>query len=187
MMGGELIGDWAKAQVIFKNIDERFKAAYRLALNQVGLKAERALKEGITSSAPGGQAYAPNHPFTIARKGSSKPLINHGDLRNSIRSRRTGESIFVGIHRMARNREGQPVVNLAMIHEFGDGRGGDLLIRVTPKMRAYLHSQGLHLKADTQYIRIPRRPTFEPVWKQNKDAWAEEFAKSVAERTLGVT
>lgn len=40
---------------------------------------------------------------------------------------------------------------LAGIHEYG------CKIQVTDKMRAYLHSQGLHLKADTQYITIPER------------------------------
>ena len=40
---------------------------------------------------------------------------------------------------------------LAGIHEYG------LNIEVTPKMRAYLHGQGLHLKDTTQYIKIPER------------------------------
>lgn len=40
---------------------------------------------------------------------------------------------------------------LAGIHEYG------CKIEVTDKMRAYLHGQGLHLKASTQYITIPER------------------------------
>lgn len=40
---------------------------------------------------------------------------------------------------------------LAGIHEYG------CKIKVTDKMRAYLHSQGLHLKASTVYITIPER------------------------------
>ncbi|MCH8290221.1 phage virion morphogenesis protein [Candidatus Poribacteria bacterium] len=40
----------------------------------------------------------------------------------------------------------------ARIHEFG-GR-----IRVTPKMRAKLHSIGIHLRSTTQFIKIPKRP-----------------------------
>ncbi len=86
---------------------------------------------------------------------------------------------------MVRNKDGEPEVNIAAIHELGDGQGGDLYIKVTPKMRAYLHSQGLHLKSDTQFIRIPRRPTFEPVWEQNKDDWAKEFVEDVAKGTVG--
>lgn len=40
---------------------------------------------------------------------------------------------------------------LAGIHEYG------CKIKVTNKMRAYLHSQGLHLKDSTAYITIPER------------------------------
>lgn len=40
---------------------------------------------------------------------------------------------------------------LAAIHEYG------CKIKVTPKMRAYLHRQGLHLKKSTEYIIIPER------------------------------
>ena len=40
---------------------------------------------------------------------------------------------------------------LAGIHEYGCD------IPVTPKMRAFLHSQGLHLKESTTHIHIPER------------------------------
>lgn len=40
---------------------------------------------------------------------------------------------------------------IATVHEFG------VEIKVTPKMRAYLHSQGLHLKKGTTVIKIPER------------------------------
>lgn len=40
---------------------------------------------------------------------------------------------------------------LAGIHEYGCN------ITVTPKMRAFLHSQGLHLSANTMVIKIPER------------------------------
>lgn len=40
---------------------------------------------------------------------------------------------------------------LAGIHEYG------CTIPVTPKMRAYLHRQGLHLKESTKVIKIPER------------------------------
>lgn len=40
---------------------------------------------------------------------------------------------------------------LAGIHEYGCD------IKVTPKMRAYLHANGLHLKPSTTHIHIPER------------------------------
>lgn len=185
-MSVEMIGDWAKTKALLGRLDKEFQKAYKTALARMGKEAESALKKGMTEGTPGGQKYAPNHPFTIARKGSSKPLINQGDLRNSIKSRVIdGTTVFVGINRSARGKDGKSLVNIAAIHELGDGKGGDLLIEVTPKMRAYLHSQGLHLKQDTKYIRIPRRPTFEPVFEAEKDNWQELFVETVVKGTIG--
>jgi len=185
-MGVKMIGDWAKTKAFLSRLDKDYQKAYRTGLARVGQAAVKALKRGMTEGAPGGQKYAPNHPFTIARKGSSKPLINHGDLRNSITSRVIdGATVFVGVLRTAKGSDGQSLVNIAAIHELGDGEGGDLLIEVTPKMRAWLHHQGLHLKKDTKYIRIPRRPTFEPVFEAEQENWQELFAKTVAQGTIG--
>ena len=47
--------------------------------------------------------------------------------------------------------EGGEMAWLAAIHEYG------CRIKVTPKMRAYLHRQGLHLKKSTTEIVIPER------------------------------
>jgi hypothetical protein len=186
MIQGKLIGDWAKCKAFLERLDDNFKKAYKTGLNRIGQAAVKSLKKGMTEGAPGGQRYAPNHPFTIARKGSSKPLINHGDLRNSITSRVIdGATVFVGVLRTAKGREGHPLVNIAAVHELGDGQGGDLYIKVTPKMRAWFHRQGLHLKNSTKYIRILRRPTFEPVFEAEKENWQELFIETVLKGTLG--
>lgn len=52
---------------------------------------------------------------------------------------------------------------LASIHEYG------CVIKVTPKMRAYLHSQGLHLKPTTTEIRIPERSFLRNGYDKNID------------------
>lgn len=51
---------------------------------------------------------------------------------------------------------------LAHIHEFGCD------ITVTPKMRAYLHRQGLHLKENTTRIRIPERSFLRSGYDENR-------------------
>ncbi len=56
---------------------------------------------------------------------------------------------------------------LAGIHEYG------CRIEVTDKMRAYLHSQGLHLKASTEYITIPERAFLRNGYDQSKDGVAD--------------
>lgn len=66
---------------------------------------------------------------------------------------------------------------LAGIHEYG------CKIEVTDKMRAYLHSQGLHLKASTQYITIPERAFLRNGYDQNRDGVADS-AESVLPAVL---
>lgn len=66
---------------------------------------------------------------------------------------------------------------LAGIHEYG------CKIPVTDKMRAYLHSQGLHLKASTQYITIPERAFLRNGYDQNRDGVADN-AESILPAVL---
>lgn len=51
--------------------------------------------------------------------------------------------------------------NLAKIHEYG------VNINVTDKMRGYLATQGLHLKASTTVIHIPERSFIRNGWDSN--------------------
>lgn len=69
-----------------------------------------------------------------------------------------GAQIIVGVQgEEGKNFHGQTVSSstelqkIAYVHEFGYD------IEVTPKMRAYLHYNGIHLKAETAYIHIPER------------------------------
>lgn len=52
---------------------------------------------------------------------------------------------------------------LAGIHEYG------CRIKVTDKMRAYLHRQGLHLKKSTEYVTIPERAFLRNGYDLNRD------------------
>ena len=59
---------------------------------------------------------------------------------------------------------------LAGIHEYG------CTIPVTPKMRAYLHRQGLHLKESTKVIKIPERSFL----RSGHDAHVDEVLKKAS-------
>lgn len=70
---------------------------------------------------------------------------------------------------------------LAGIHEYG------CKIKVTDKMRAYLHSYGLHLKDGTEYITIPERAFLRNGYDLNKDAVirdAEQVLPGVVDGSL---
>lgn len=66
---------------------------------------------------------------------------------------------------------------LAGIHEYG------CKIPVTDKMRAYLHTQGLHLKASTEFITIPERAFLRNGYDLNRDG-AISSAESVLPTVL---
>lgn len=55
--------------------------AHMKALEQIGVFAEGISKRSFVKN-----NWKANSPYTIARKGSSKPLIDTGNLRNSITS-----------------------------------------------------------------------------------------------------
>ncbi len=51
---------------------------------------------------------------------------------------------------------------IARVHEFG------VRIEVTPKMRAFLHHIGIHLRADTEHINIPERSYLRATFDQQQ-------------------
>ena len=157
----ELTGDWNRLEEIFN--PSKIAAGIRQAAARAGNYGASAVKKGIVSGAPGGQKFVPNSSFTTARKGSSKPLVDKGDLVGSVTYQVVDDNhVFIGVNK---GKE----VNIAAVHEFG------CTIKVTPKMRAYLHYQGIHLKSSTQFISIPPRPFLRPVLQSN------EFKAGIAE------
>lgn len=113
---------------IANRIDQWFARAGNAVETATGHVAQKLRKEivtGIRDQAPGGMRFKPLAESTKARKGSSKALIDHGDLVRSINVTKVGGGdFFVGVHRNVTARDGQPMVNIAEVHEFGtrDGR-----------------------------------------------------------------
>lgn len=149
-MSGGLEGDWDKLANILD--PKRMQAKMSVTTKKAGIHAVSTVKKAIVEGSPGGNAFTANHPFTAAKKGSSKPLIDDGDLVGSITHEEVGlNTVWVGVKKGARSASGGDISDIAWVHEFG------CTVRVTEKMRKYLHGQGLHLKPTTEYIRIPER------------------------------
>lgn len=162
-----LSGDWSRLDEILT--PSRIAAGVKQAASRVGNYGASQVKKGIVSGAPSGQTFTPNSSLTVARKGSSSPLIDKGDLVGNITYQVIdAEHVFIGVRRGEK-------ANIAAVHEFG------CTIRVTPKMRAYLHHEDVHLRADTQYIHIPPRPFLRPVLhsKEFKAKVAEIYIKAI--------
>ena len=138
-------GDWAKVAAITRVMRDRFEAAVRVALMREAHYLRGKMVVGIASGAPGGQAFKPLSPITLAMRkargfAGTKPLIASGTLRRSFSvvqvrgGSSIGGAVFVGIHRSARGKNGKSLVNIAEIHEYGRSWKQKL----SPRARRYL-------------------------------------------------
>ena len=95
----------------------------------------RTIKECFEKEqSPEGEAWKP-----IQREG--KILSDTGELKKSVQYQADKNGVIIGSK-----------LKYARIHQFGGS------IKVTPKMRAFLHFKDIHLKKTTQFIKIPARP-----------------------------
>lgn len=167
-----LTGDWDKLNNLLN--PERLQKKLHQATARVGNYGVSEIKKGIVSGAPAGEKFTPLSPMTIENrkkrhgKASTRPLIDNGDLVGSITyAIPNPDTVFIGVKKTAKG--GADQANIAAVHEFG------CTIPVTPKMRAYMHYQGVHLKPTTQYINIPPRPFLSPIFNSNE--FREKIAK----------
>lgn len=169
------IGEWGKAARILRAYSTRFGAVVDQAVHREALRYEKEMKEGIKDQAPGGVRFRPLSPITIAMKRSSKALIDKGDLRNSIGTRKiTAKAYFAGVHRTARNRAGGDLANIGAVHEFGAEYKQVVTAKQARFFRA-LYMKGLWPHEDfrtvpkegnTITVRIPARPFVAPVFEK---------------------
>ncbi len=159
----------------FKDIDNipEFLAAFQERklewMKDIGDYMAQQFREEIGSQKG---SWKPLTPFTKGRKGHSYILIDTKGLYKSfnwaIISAQTGPGmgeVWVGIIKDPRN------ATLMNIHEHG------ARIRVTPKMRGFLHHIGLHLRKGTSVVVIPPRPVFGPVMDREQDNVMDSFVE----------
>ena len=97
----------------------RMEKALNSAATKCALLLVREIKKGIKSQAPGGKKFTPLAEATIEKKGSSKALIDTGFLLSAITQIIKGDVAFVGLLRGTRNKDGEEIVNIGAIMEFG--------------------------------------------------------------------
>ena len=177
--GISLFGPWQKAYEICDSMQERFKRTAKKAVLQEANFLRGKIIEGLREQAPGGQAFAPLSPLTLAIRAfekfkGSKALIRKGDLRNAIvvKSSENGDA-FVGVLRTAKSKTGESLVNIAEMNENG---AGPIIVPITPASRRYFHAAleaaGLAPPkngptgggAAIAIVRIPPRPFLAPVF-----------------------
>jgi hypothetical protein len=142
----------SNADDVSKGVDKfskKFESNLETRLGLAGSFLEGKMVEKIA-----GRISPPLHPHTIMKKRSSQQLVDSGEMLSQVDHRVVGNSVEVGVFG---SRAG-----IAKIQEFGKK------IDVTPKMRRYLHSQGLHLKSSTTQVIIPERSFMRSAYDENK-------------------
>lgn len=139
-MGATLLGDWDRLDARFHALGQKVRVGIAKAEPVVGAAMVAGIRAEMHAVAP------PLHPFSAARKGTSEPLTG-GAMEAAVTFRVTpgGGGVWAGI-------PAGPLARLARIQEEGQ------TVEVTPSMRAYLHGEGLHLRADTTHLVTPARP-----------------------------
>jgi len=162
MSGEARFGEWKKLKRIMAGFDKRLRRNARKALLGAGEELASDIRERILD----GKNMESLHDFTIDQKGSSKPLIDDGDLLGSVGVRSVEDlAVVVGV-----NRKAEDGYDVAALHEREQGTS----VKVTPKMRGYLAASGFFLKPETTHLFIPGRPYMKPAYEDFRDRKAAE-------------
>lgn len=175
--GKATFGKWADVFKTLGNAPRDLAEARKKTLLQEAQFFRTKILEGLREQAPGGSAFKPLSPQTIAIRKflgfkGTKALLRHGDLRNAIAVVDAGDIVFVGVPRTAQNAQGENLADVAAINEFG---GKPHVIKITPKMAALLgaafRAAGI-VKKDPHrpvtgiiVVQIPARPFIGPVFR----------------------
>lgn len=190
-LGGARSRSWEEAKKRFVQASAKVEERQFLAVRRAALLLERELKKGLRSGSPGGVPLKPLAPSTVLlrRKRSKNPLLDTGSLLGSITTTfdKRSRSAFVGVHRTARGSQGQSLVNVALIHEYGTK---PFVIRVTPALRRLfwaLHRKSKGriqpLSARKQTIAhpgIPARPFMRPTLEAIRPKLEQDLAATLS-------
>jgi phage gpG-like protein len=172
------VGDWQLARRLISSAEGRFKDATGKAVLQEAQFFRTKIVEGMREQAHGGEPFKAVAPTTLAIRRfrgfkGTKALLVRGDLRNSVTVVKEGSGAFVGVLRTAKGQVGQPLVNVAAVHEFGSR---PIAVKLTPKARRFLHaafkSAGLDAPPGDKpsvgiaVIKVPARPFLRPVFEK---------------------
>lgn len=182
-----LKGDWRTAKEVLAAGPKEIDAALTMAVSALAEYYVGKIKRKMGNNLP-----PPNSPLTLLFKGSSKTLVNNGDLRNSVTAvdGDSRYSKFIGIPRTVRTSKGKPTrgdggkftqapksaatiatqANLADVLE----NGRTIVMRITPKQLKWLHATlGRKVSKVTKgkstgilVIHIPPRPFIQPVFDE---------------------
>lgn len=154
-MGFKMNAGWGNLQKAWdgRRYQKRIRASMRKATMLVGKVAEKEMRQTIKD---GGMAA--NADLTVAVKGSTKPLVDKGNLFKAITSQYQRDySVFVGVLQASGSYD------IAMtLHEGAS-------IRVTPKMRGLFYVLWLASQGDIPPSELEGRAA--ELWARKPSGW----------------
>lgn len=195
-----LTGAWKQAEQMLASAPTRVRLAAQTALRREAERLRAGIVDGLTSQSPGGEDLDPPSALTLAKRkvrntAGHLSLVVHGDLRNGIQVKGKGLSVFVGVLRRTRARDGESLVDIASMNEFGSD---PIVIPVTPGMRRFwallfaeagdegraqdATDDGADADASKEAIvvQIPARPFLRPAYEAFAARAPTRFASEVA-------
>lgn len=130
-MAMQKVGAWASYGNMLKNAAGNLKKKSDQIITKAAVRLASDIKINLTSGGNfAGEPFEPLDPKTIAAKGSSAPLLDKGDMRNSVTTKKLRAdpiALLVGIPGDSKSKDGKSsVAEYARAHEFGaitsDGR-----------------------------------------------------------------
>lgn len=189
MAGFSLDGKgFAAASLRFAAAAKSIKKAQIVAVRRAALITEAEIKKGLRSGAPGGVPLQPLSPFTRLLRRGTKPLLDQGFLLGSITTTVNEDSgeAFVGVHRTARGPDGESLVNVAAVHEFGTP---PFVIPVTPGVRRFFIRLSIESggaisplsagKTEILHPGVPARPFIRPTIEAIRERLRRELGVAI--------
>ena len=142
-MGVQKVGDWTKLMKGLQAYGREADASQSRTIKKAAIIAQALLKKNMQSGGNlVGAPFVENSPVTVDLKGSSKPLIDDGDLLGAIGYKMVdSKTAVVGVM-----KETVSGVSIALVHERGTnraGRGNKVVIPARPFIKPVAESQML--------------------------------------------
>lgn len=136
-----LTGDWLKVTSITRSLEQLGQQAMAEGLAKTGLYAEGKSKKHISSQDLNWTPLKKSYKDMKSKRGfSTNILVKSSAYFQSITSWSKGKTVYVGVKKVARDKEGNEIANIAAVHEFGSTKRN-----------------------------IPARPLWQPTLKETKE------------------
>jgi len=154
--GMSLSGDWEEFARIFNT--KRFAGVLRMEIGKALWKASALVKKRLVESILNG-GWDENNKIKSILRSDGPPLVSTKQMIRDIKRQILSDTdMFIGWDPSDTASGG-----------LNYGKLLDLLVKeyyqeVTPKMRAFFASKGIHLSDNTQFLYHPARDFLSPVW-----------------------